>query len=82
MRDCFSSLCLERCAASKPIRSLPRASSEEVATFDSAAAWAMMLNSNQFFTCRLPVEGIEEIYGNGDAANFAAAASGTCEGRK
>lgn len=47
---------------------------EEVATFDSAAAWALMLNSNQFFACRLPVEGIEEIYGNGDAANFAAAA--------
>lgn len=47
---------------------------EELSTFDSVAGWAIMLNSNQFFACRLPTEGIEEIYGSGEAQNFAAAA--------
>lgn len=47
---------------------------EEIATCDSAAGWAVMLNSNQFFACRLPDAGIEEIFGDGRAENFAAAA--------
>ena len=47
---------------------------EELSTFDSVAGWAIMLNSNAFFACRLSKEGIEEIYGNREAANFAAAA--------
>lgn len=47
---------------------------EELSTFDSAAGWAIMLNSNQFFACRLPTEGIEEIYGSREPENFAAAA--------
>ena len=46
---------------------------EEISTFDSAAGWAVMLNSNAFFACRLPKEGMEEIYGGSDPRNFAAA---------
>jgi alkylation response protein AidB-like acyl-CoA dehydrogenase len=32
-----------------------------------------MLNANQFFACRLPSAGIEEIYGSREPGNFAAA---------
>lgn len=46
---------------------------EELARFDTAAAWALQANSGSWWAARLPDEGAEEIYGsNADAIMSAA----------
>jgi len=47
---------------------------EEVASFDSAAGWALQAgNSGAWWTARLPTEGVEEIYAGAPDAAMAAA---------
>ena len=47
---------------------------EEVASFDSAAGWALQAgNAGAYWAARLPTEGVEEIYGGGANAPMAAA---------
>lgn len=47
---------------------------EELAGFDSAAGWALQSgNVNAWWSCRLPDEGAEEIYGTDPSAMVAAA---------
>jgi alkylation response protein AidB-like acyl-CoA dehydrogenase len=46
---------------------------EEVARFDSAAAWALQTNSGPFWCARLPDEGAEEIFGSNPDVLVAAA---------
>src|SRR5262245_30067928 len=46
---------------------------EEVAPFDSAAAWVLQANSGAFWSARLPDEGVDEIYGSNPNAMVAAA---------
>ncbi len=48
--------------------------SEEIASFDSAAAWALQAgNTGAWWAARLPKEGVEEIYGENPSALQAAA---------
>ncbi|HJU72715.1 MAG TPA: acyl-CoA dehydrogenase family protein [Gemmatimonadaceae bacterium] len=47
---------------------------EEIARFDSAAAWALQSgNVNSWWAARLPQEGVDEIYGSDPSAMVAAA---------
>src|SRR5262245_3685559 len=46
---------------------------EEIAQFDTAAAWALQNNSGAWWSARLPDAGVEEIYGS-NADTFMAAA--------
>src|SRR5262245_12179641 len=46
---------------------------EEIALFDSTAAWALQANSGAWWSARLPDEGVEEIYGSHPNTFMAAA---------
>ncbi len=46
---------------------------EEVSRYDSAAGWALQNDSGSWWCCRLPDEGAEELYANGQDTILAAA---------